>query len=338
MIDDVYICHTPYHLLISLAKVLTNPERKSTGLIVANRSFIGDEVLERMKEAGIFDSVILHEDADMYSRSYHETKNPLKRRHILKNIINEFHIEDLREKNIYIFNDDSSYGISMNFCKIPYHLIEDGLNCFQAKYFVRDKSWKKRIAKIVQKAFGIDVPTFGDSPNMIDIEVNDKEGVNVGNASLIIELPRKELFDRLTEQAKRSIVDIFLGDELKHMDFNKRDSVLILTQPLEKSGLMTMDDKLGLYEKIIKENKQYDIFIKVHPREDSSVYQDRFPECHMFSHNNVPIEVFSFISDAHFSKAITVFSTSMESLSFVDQKIVLGKEWVHEQMENVIIP
>ena len=58
----------------------------------------------------------------------------------------------------------------------------------------------------------------------------------------------------------------------------------------------------------------------------------------MFSHSNVPIEVFSFIEDIHFSKAITVFSTSLESLNFVDQKIVLGKDWVHEQLPHVIIP
>ena len=322
-----YICHTPYHLLIAIIKVLTN-NTMDARVIICNKNYIGEDTIGRLIKAGIFTEVICHEDIDSYSRQFHSTNNVLKRRHIMQEAERIIDIELLDTDNFYIFNDDSTYGILLNIKHIRYHLIEDGLDCFKGDYFIRRNKIKKTLSKSVQRLFGIYADSFGDSEYMYDIEVNDANDIHVGKARNIIQKNRVELFGGLTDFHKGLILDIFLGD-YSHMEFHKgNNAVLIITQPIDTGWGISETQKLSLYQKIVNMYPNHDIFIKVHPREDVTAYKKYFDQYCVLGDNRVPIEIYSFLPSLYFEIAVTIFSTAINAVTFAEKKVVLGKEWM----------
>ncbi len=328
MNEEVFICHTPYHLLISLIKVLLNHRNDFVSIIVCNESFIGTDIIGRLRNSGIVKDIIVFEDIDRISRDFHESKNPFTRKRIMQSQNEIFDPELFARKEVYLYNDDSTFGILLNYYKIPYHLIEDGLDCFKNTFFVRRKSVLKSFYSLVQKLAGVHVGSFGDSECMIDLEVNDAYGIHTGKARKIKVVPRKELFQQLSDDDRGLIVSIFIDDN----DFvnirSEKESLLILTQPLDEIDGISKEDKINVYSEIVEQNTSYEVFFKIHPRENPDDYANSFSACHIYAKNTIPIEVLSFIPGVSFTKAITVFSTAINNLDFIEDRESLGEDWM----------
>lgn len=108
----------------------------------------------------------------------------------------------------------------------------------------------------------------------------------------------------------------------------KDDNVLLLTQPLFKDNMVDyMQDQIDIYKDMInKYIKDYKVYIKPHPRDDFD-YKKINKDVKIIN-KNMPIEVLKFNSNIKFKKAVTIVSSSIKSLNFVEEKIEYGFEYL----------
>ncbi len=223
----VYICHTYYHAYISSVKELVarHKEPGKADIILSTMSNDFGNLKERLEKSRLFNRVfIYHEQEDTTSEevmSYHRDRgnivlNLLQRityTRLLGQLQEDYIPTDLSVYgDVYVFCDSDPIGYYLNYKKIRYHAVEDGLNSGllddQAR-IANKGAWplKKLMAKM-----GLIFIESGYSRYCIDYEVNDIS-VNHKPPKNIVEVPRKELNDRLTKEDHRILVDIFLENK-----------------------------------------------------------------------------------------------------------------------------
>lgn len=119
----------------------------------------------------------------------------------------------------------------------------------------------------------------------------------------------KELWDKKIEEEKKEILDIFGFNNLI-IERLKNKKEILYTQPLSEDAVITEEEKIGIYTKVIKNYKKETLVIKQHPREKTD-YKKIFPNIEILN-QSFPAELFSLL-DIKFEKAITLFSTAVLS-------------------------
>lgn len=336
---NTYICHTPYHLLIAITKTLKDHNSDITDLIICNSEVIGSDVIERVRANNIFRNITVHKDIDSECKCirYCNTINPFSRiRSVRYSWPELLDVEKINNSNVYIFNDLSAYGIYMNVHKIYYHLLEDGLDCYKSDRFVRKFSPLHFATLLCYSLFGVYSQAFGESKYTIDIEVNEKKGTHFRNYANVKGVSRKDLMEQLDDNEKNIIVNTFIGDNKIELVQKDSNACLVLTQPLSEDGIVSEKQQIAIYHEIIDKLNAYNVYIKIHPREEEKLYKENFPTCTIFAQKNMPIEVISMIPHVYFQKAITIYSTAINTINFVDEKIVLGREWMDSVLDTMI--
>ncbi len=326
----IYLCNTPYHVLISLVKAILDTE--SSSLVLCESGLIGEKTIRRLQNCGVFSDVKI---ADMKKES--RLKNFLR-----GNIRSEKRILQLENsmgvspaqfynRRVYIFNDETYMGFWLNLRGINYILLEDGLDCFKNELLMKfwdspTPAWKAFVKKLLGRD---EYPkSLGLGEFNTAIEINDEKGILLKTDKEIRVVPRTELFYKLSAEQRNKITQIFLGnDKMQYICTNDHTASLLITQPLAEDHLITFEQKRELYRYLICEYGQGTVYIKPHPREITD-YSVEFPECMVINEKYVPIEVFGFIDNIHFKRGITAFSTAIDSLTFCDEKIVMGYDWV----------
>ena len=189
----------------------------------------------------------------------------------------------------------------------------------------------KHVAKrLIKRMLHMGYNYIGQSKYIIDIEVNNKEGVNLKN-KVLKEVKKSDLYNSLTTKDKKIIYNIFIDKDIK-IDKEKKN-ILILTQPLYIDNLVASQEiQNRIYLDIIKDYPNYNIYIKPHPR-DLTDYKKLDSKINIIS-KNMPMEVLNFNKNLKFDKAITIQSSSINFLEFVDEKIKLGYKILEKYKEK----
>lgn len=344
----IYICHTFYHVYIACLKELNLPtdERGKADLLLSTLSNDFGDLKERADRSGLFGLVLPYEEKkeEFFPElaKYHKDRgnllvNMLARIRFTKlfgRAQAEFVPVDLKEYgDIYVFCDSDPIGYYLNAYKIPYHALEDGLDCIRyydtARYDNRGhfglKAWmaSKNLIFIQN----------GYAKYCMDMEVNDIS-VLPYPCPKYIEKPRKELTDGLSEEQKRILVSVFM----EHLDRLESQlaqcpadapRALILTEPL-----CDLETRERIFKDIIEEYcKDCVVLLKPHPR-DVLDYKRLFAE-HIVIEGRFPMEILNFIPGLCFDKVISVF-TVPDAITFAKEKIFLGEDFMDRYEEPQI--
>lgn len=292
---QLYACHTVYHLLITLLKHDASDTKTDLYLFDAIPGV--DHLAQRIRETSLFDKV---EVASESQRVFTE--------------LNTY-------RSIFIFNDWTYLGHFLRKHALAYHLLEDGYNYFTYTVYERGLSLK---GKIFSYLFPASLP-LGYSSWCRSIEVNDKSKVSSTDSrySKMMEVPRKDLFARLSSDRKKQLLEIF---GVQSIATASSQSVLILTQPLYQDKwdaqlVQTSQDQFAFYKQIVDQYADdYTVFMKVHPRDtvDYSSLQSV-----LFLDKHVPMELYEFVGEYFFDIGITHSSTALDFLSCVGEKITI---------------
>lgn len=302
---NVYICHTNYHLLLSLIKLNIGD---TNDIVVFDDIINADRIIENIKEYFPPTQVYIRKNTT-YSKF---KKISFKTNKVRKWLCEE--IEYFKNFNtIYVFNDFTRVGVFLHQYKIAYNLIEDGFN-----YFSFVKKEKVNI-KILLNYILKDIPLQrGNSKYCQSIEVNDISLVPKDERyHKFKEVPRKELFENISEERKQLILRVFDVEELSEVT---EKSVLILTQPLSIDGLMNSDDRqYGFYKRICDKylSEGYEVYLKPHPR-DTITYEE-MNGVNLIA-QTVPMELIEMVSNVKFKKIITHSSSAVNFLTCGKEK------------------
>lgn len=333
---NLYICLTYYHVLITIVKSLIGD--KKNDIMISNDIPGFDNLQEQLENCGLFSRVIVY-DANKIriKKANNKFKYSFDRRksNILRIFGLYFKTDLSTYSDIYLFNDATEIGLYMIYKRIYYHLIEDALDFF--KYFndyygLKKGTYSRKSLKyLVKRLFGVGFISWGTSKYCLDIEVNDQEGIKIPNDKVIV-IPRKELFGKLSDDQRKLVYQIFAGDNVIRND--SRESVLLCTQPLFKAGHVDSYDKQKkVFESIVKEytDKGYQVVIKPHPRDeaDYSAIAEKY-HCGQID-KNLPSEILDYNPEAkQYYAAISITSTSINSLDCANKKIFLGMEYLQK--------
>ena len=355
MSKRVYICHTFYHVYISCLKELNFPkeERGNADLLLSTLSNDFGNLRERAEKSGLFDLVLPYEEKEEsyfpQLQKYHKDRgnivlNMLARMRFTKlfgKLQAPFVPVDLKKyDDIYVFCDSDPIGYYLNAYKIPYHALEDGLDCIRyydtARYDNRGhfgvKAWmaSKNLIFIQN----------GYAKYCIDMEVNNMS-VLPYPCPKYIEKPREELTKGLLDEDKRILVSIFmenlpeLEEQLVQCPKDK-PRALVLSEPL--CDLQTRE---RIFKDIIRDYcEECVVLIKPHPR-DILDYKTLFLE-NIIIEGKFPMEILNFIPGLSFDKVISVF-TVPDAIKFAGEIIFLGEEFmdkyeapeIHRQNEAI---
>lgn len=352
----IYICHTYYHAYIAVVKELVkryDSEAKADIMLSTMSNDFG-RLKDRLERAGVFENVFMFDEKeDVTSEevmSYHRDKgnivaNLLQRITYTKLLgkLQEPHIPtDLSAYgDVYVFCDSDPIGYYLNYKKIRYHAIEDGLNSGRLDDQARNANRGAWPLKRAMAALGLIFIESGYSRYCIDYEVNDISA----NHSLppnVVEEPREELDKKLTPEDHAILVNIFLENkdsvvsQLIGDGSDTRPQVMILTEPL-----CEMDVRKKLFGDIIDEYKEDNrVIIKPHPR-DVLDYEKEFPDT-VVIRDKFPMEVLGDIEGFKVDKVISVI-TQMENVYFAKEIVYLGLDFldkyedpsIHRKTENL---
>ena len=356
MKDRVYICHTFYHVYITVLKELNleASERGHATLVLSTMSNDFSGMAQRAKKCDLFEEVYMFEEkADVTSEKvmkYHKDRgnvisNLLQRMvytKLLGKLQEKYIPVDLKQyKDIYVFCDSDPIGYYLNYRRIRYHAVEDGLDtikyCDDARYGNRGhfglKAW--------MAANNLIFIENGYSKYCIDMEVNEIEGIKYPT-SKFIQVPRRQLFEAVKPEDIHYFTEIFMpnGEEVmqKIASADKgRKQIMILSDPVcepSRRGDIMRD--------IINEYcREATVFIKPHPRDVYDYDTEKFSDCIILG-GRYPMEVLNLYPQLHMDTVISIL-TVIDSIDFADNKVFLGPDFmdryedpsIHRQNEQI---
>lgn len=319
----LYVCSTPYHVLISILKQMQSHVKSD--LVICDDVVGFDELAERVRRNRIFNQVFILNQIDYTVPAKIFFTKPFlihvyKRRVLKKKLLFDFGAYD----QIYIYHDGTAIGQYLNDLHIKYHLVEDSLNFYQR---IRSTSQFNIVGEytVVKKLlcfFNIGYHPLGYSRYVLDIEVNDKKNILFYDKN-VIEVPRKNLTSNLSLENKRILSNIF-----DYTSFNLIGGkvALILTEPLDKDWSISSDEQIRLYRFIVDDlvEKKYLVHIKPHPR-DNCNYEDF--NCILLS-RFFPVELMDLIDNIFFDVVISISSSSLYSIKSKSH-VCLGREFIN---------
>ena len=353
MKERIYICHTFYHVYITVVKELNM--RNATGeasILLSTMSNDFGNIDKKLIESGLFKEVYFFDEKEDVSskevmRYHKDRKNTVF--NLIQRIIYTRKLGNLQEqyipvnlheyKDIYVYCDSDPIGYYLCTNKIYYHAIEDGLDCIAyydtARYSNRGSfNIKARLA-----ALGLIFIENGYSKYCIDMEVNDISLIQYPISNMK-EVPRKELYVNLTDEDKRRIVDIFLDKPERLLQQIKesmgRPAIMILSEPL-----CDLETRKKIFKDIIDEyGRGHIVYIKPHPR-DTLDYVAEFSKAVVIE-GRFPMEVMNDIKGLYVDKLISVF-TQVKNIDFAGECILLGEDFmdkyespeIHRQNEAI---
>lgn len=356
MKDRIYVCHTYYHVYVTFLKELNLPKEKrgQATLLLSKMSIDFEQLKSRVESTGLFEQVLEYDEkrGDFFPELARYNRD---RGNIVFNMIARIrYTRKLAKLNapyvpvnfkdygdIYVFCDSDPVGYYLNWKRIPYHAVEDGLNTLAhidaARY---DNRGHFDLKVFFSRKLNLIFIQNGYGKYCIDMEVNDISAIHYP-CPQYIEQPRQQLVDALTDEDRELILRAFIRDkqELKAQiaaSGQLGNKILILTEPL-----CTLDVREQIFRDIIDRYKdEGTVFIKPHPR-DALDYRKLFAEYPQFD-PTVPMEILNFFPGLRFKKVVSVL-TEIKAIQFADETVRLGPEFmdkyedpgIHRQNEMI---
>lgn len=337
MKERIYVCHTFYHVYVTILKELAKPidkQGKAT-LLLSDMSIDFTGLSDKLKKCRLFEDVLTYhekrEDSYPELAKYMSDKgnivfNTLQRiiytKKFGKYSAGDVPVDMKGYKEIYVFCDKDPIGFYLNYKHIYYHAVEDGLNClvnFDAARY--DNRGAFGVKAFLSKKLNLIFIQNGYGKYCLDMEVNDIKAIK-NPCPYYIELPRKKLVERLTDDDKKLILDVFVDnkaelEEKLAADSKKGKKILILTEPL-----CDMETRKRIFTDLIEEySKEGEVFLKPHPR-DYLDYKHEFANVPQFD-AMIPMEMLDYFPNISFDLVVGVF-TELSGLSFARETIRLG--------------
>lgn len=344
MKDRIYVCHTYYHVYVACLKELNLPkkDRGKATLVLSVMSNDFGCLQDRARRCGLFEEVHMFDEQEDVNfpevMKYHTDRGNLllnmlariKYTKLLGKMQQAYVPVDFKEyKDVFVFCDSDPIGYYLSYKKIPYHALEDGLDCISTYDTARYDNRGHFKLKAFLASLNLIFIQNGWAKYCLDMEVNDLSALPYP-CPKYVEKPRRELTEGLGEAEKETLVRLFIEnmDEIqKKLDTGGKNKVLLLTEPL--CGLDVRErifrDCIEQYGKL--DGEESVVLIKPHPR-DALDYRKAFPE-YIVLDGRFPMEVLNYIKGLRFRRVISVF-TVVHAIQFAEEIVYLGEDFMDQ--------
>ncbi len=316
----LYVCDTPYHVLVSVAKLLTKPHPAQFCL---TQALPGREGLkERLLACGLCSSVMMPMTRDWPKPVLTGWRKPfvhtLQKRAIKKA---GFSLDPADYAEICLYNDWSPMGNYLQDLGASYTLGEDTFdNLRRSHEFIEEQSQQPGYQKRRQKGQGY--LYWGAYRGASVIEVASKK-------SALYWPERQREFDlfaamkQFTPEQMAVVRRVFIQQELPPV---KSPTCLFLPRSYYIDGFLPSQHAQDVLcrDLVSKYADGYQLYIKTHPR-DTTDYTALFPDAVVLD-RFMPSELLDYCFDVRFDRAVGLGTHSIRNLRCADEIINLPME------------
>lgn len=337
------MCHTFYHVYVAVLKemklVRETPKAvyQKADIALSSVSTDFEHLGDRLTKTGIFQNVIaLDEKREDFFPELAKYRKDYK--NVLRHMINRMIftkklakceapymevIDFAAYEDIYVFCDSDPIGYYLNYRHLYYHAVEDGLDCLKnlddayvANHgHFRLKTWFSRHNLIfIMNGWG---------KYCLDMEINDRSVVPT-DCPRFVEVPRKPLERALDSEQKKQMIQAFIEDADALMQQLKpsREGEAFACFLTEPHPVDIEARKRVCLDVLAKYCQGYRALIKPHPR-DTVDYEALCPDA-VVLRGRFPVEVLNFFEGLHIKRAVSIVTTAMNNMDFVEEKLNLG--------------
>ncbi len=352
MMRRIYVCHTYYHVYISILKEFALREKCGDSFVPGQATIVlskmsndFESLKDRLLATGYFEDVLEYDEKPgTFFEDLAQFKDP--NAGAVKSILNRIKYTKRLGKyqepyiptdfskydDIYVFCDSDPIGYYLNYKHIYYHSVEDGLDTIKSCDFARkDNTPYFGLKTFLSKRLNLLFVQDGYGRYCRDMEVNDISVLKYPNP-YYVECSRKALYDRLTGDEKEFLLNVFVKDKAaleKVLSESDMKTVLVLTEPLAALDVRKriFDDMKTKYE-----GEGYRVIFKQHPR-DLLDYKAEFPD-NLLIDRSVPMEMLNFF-DRKFDLVVSVF-TELGNVDFAKEKIRHGRDFMDAYEDRAV--
>lgn len=322
MKPDLYICHTPYQVLVEVCRAFGAPCPPE---MLLSASVPGAGALaKRLEATGLFANVRIFDEekcGNAFQEGFLRTllfQRLAGRRNVEKYY--GFRLDGAAYRDVYIHNDWSVLGRYLQDKGISYILCEDTFasTCSADHSLILRQREQPHFA--LRRALGCGYLYWGDWKKVKTIEAESLARATVPFArERLTERSQKAAFAALTKEQKALLCSVFLTAPLPA---DCAGAVLLLTRDFVSEHLTDEATQRRMYKAVAE---QYcaggPLFVKAHPR-DASDYAALFPGAVVLD-RTMPSEVLNFALPFRFARAVTVESTVLKAFEAADEKVSL---------------
>ncbi len=313
----LYICHTPYQVLVSVAKLLAQPH--DAAFCLAEKLPGREGLAQRLQASGLTRQVMLPADSHWPSPVLTGWRghflHRLQRRAVEKS---GFRLEPGSWAEICIYNDWSSLGHYLQDLGAAYTLGEDTYDYLRKyNHLIEDQAAEPGYAQ--RRAAGKGYLYWGACRCTNVVEVAHKE-------TALYWAERQREFDLFAvlqgfgPQQMAVIRSIFIQQELPPL---QRPTCLFLPRSYYVDGMLktqAAQDQL-CRDLVQKYAAGHQLYIKTHPR-DTTDYSQLFPNAVVLD-RFMPSELLDYCFDVRFDRAVGLGTHSIRNLRCADEIIDL---------------
>jgi len=330
--NQVFVCGTYFHVYVSLLRAIYRDNKSTRNLLIISDHTPGlSSLYDTLKNSGIFDYIL---KVPFYSIAEKIKGENFLFRILKRNSITIHHVEagsqildyeefiSSSEINLFYNGGAISTYFILKYPNNFIRMLEDG----EGNYYSRVGALKAFKRKYLLRT----VIGDGLDPEVKEIHVQFPERLvpKLKQKGRILQLRRMQ--DELTSEYRSKILKIFMdGIDL---GIKGEKKLLLITQPLEEKG-MSEKWKINTYNKLLNHFKDYNIFIKTHPREITN-YHGKLDRPFTEIPKEFPLEMFDLLTGISFELGVTLFSSALYNIKCVGRKIILGREYLSKPVPD----
>lgn len=311
IIENLYVCATPLHVLCALSKEIKN--EKKSGIYITNNvrelDALFEKLIVKLKESQVFSIVLYRKRRSLEEKLLIEDVKDIFEKKQLKRLIG-----NKTKSIIFTWNTESLYKKANNVYRMSprIDLIEDGSMVYKRpkdstiKRFIKKYLYgiiyglenQRKIERVYVSFPSYFVGTFGEKIKKYSL-INDLKVLDTKSISRIINV-------FLTDDERKKIAKI---------SQTNKENILILTQPLYKFNGIAKKEQILMYRKIIQKYiSKYNIILKKHPSDGLDYDFDDV----VLIDGKFPSELLNFM-DLKFTKAIGICTSAVDSVNATER-------------------
>lgn len=318
---ELYICHTPYQVLVELCRAMGAAEKPE--MILSCSVPDAAALAGRLAATGLFHAVRCFDEeacGSAIQKGVLRTfffQHFLGRRNVEKYYV--FSLDPALYSRVYIHNDWSVLGRYLQDKHIPYILCEDTFasTCRPSHLPVTQQAAAPFFR--LRRALSYGYLYWGGWKGVRAVETECAARATLFPEKLL-EDPKAAMFHSLTGPQKALVRQVFLTQALPE---KAEGAVLFLPRDFAAEGLLEPQAQRRMFRAVAGEYcKGGPLFVKAHPR-DATDYAALFPGA-VILERTMPSEVLNFALPFRFARAVAVESTVLQSLEVADEKVLLS--------------
>lgn len=310
---NIYIIYNYWELLLSL--ILIGQENNKNNLLIVVENEIDKKIIDKLKK---------NYEIEQFNFSTNKFLRFIlfyyKIYYLLPKRLGKF-LKDIEKINSFSDQDAITRYFIMN--KKYVNLYEHGVINYKEEFNSIDQ-------KIKEVFFGMEKP-YGRNKYVKNVYLRGTAPIPKDIVEKVKIINLEELWSNIRADIKKTIINIW-GINIENQRFLKDKEIILFTQPFSEIGVLTEEEKIELYKKIIKKYNREKLIIKSHPQEKTD-YKKEFPDIIVLE-KNFPSELLTLL-EFNFKKAVTVNSTAVSIFLGKAEIDFYGPE-VHSKIFNFL--